>query len=391
MNQDLPENPRGRMKVLHVAPLPPPMGGMVTYARELLNSSLSEKTDARVVRMDYLQKENYAGPARVLVNFLNGIILLFVVIGSILTWRPHIVHVQTNSGKGFFEKAFLILVAKLFRRRTFLHVHGGRFREFYYESSAPLRRLIRWCGDLPDIILVASPQMRETWRIIGVPDERVVQINNAVQMPPKNIWDDPHPQWKLRDGISLPITVLFLTRIVFAKGIIELLDAVKTLSASFPMLRLRIVGAESAESLQVKEYLKTLNMDDRVTYVGFVTEEQKRSELLQADLYAFPTHIEDQSYAVMEAMSYGLPCIASAVGGVPSLIGNGVNGILIPPKDTEALVQAMRMLIQNPDMRRDLGRAARSTVEREFTWDRSADEIYALYQKVCNRPARKQV
>ncbi|MFZ5878867.1 MAG: glycosyltransferase family 4 protein [Chloroflexota bacterium] len=379
------------MKVLHVAPLPPPLGGMVTYARELLNSSLSEKTDARVVRMDYLQKENYAGPARVLVNFLNGIILLFVVIGSILSWRPHIVHVQTNSGKGFFEKAFLILVAKLFGRRTFLHVHGGRFREFYYESSAPVQRLIRWCGDLPDIILVASPQMRETWRIIGVPDERVVQINNAVQMPPKNIWDDPHPQWKLRDGISLPITVLFLTRIVFAKGIIELLDAVKTLSASFPMLRLRIVGAESAESLQVKEYLKTLNMDDRVTYVGFVTEEQKRSELLQADLYAFPTHVEDQSYAVMEAMSYGLPCIASAVGGVPSLIGNGVNGVLIPPKNTEALVQALNMLIQNPDMRKKLGRAARSTVESEFTWDRSADEIFALYQEVCGRSGRRQI
>ncbi|MBI5296395.1 MAG: glycosyltransferase family 4 protein [Chloroflexi bacterium] len=379
-------NGRGQMKVLHVAPLPPPMGGMVTYAKELLNSKLSEKTDARVVRMDYLQKENYAGPTRFIINFLNGAILLSVVIGSVLIWRPHIVHVQTNSGMGFFEKSFLILIARLFNCKTFLHVHGGRFREFYYESPVGMQRLIRWCGELPDIILVASPQMRETWRMIGVPDEKVVQINNAVRLPPQTVWDAPDISWKARDGISLPVTILFLTRIVYAKGIIELIDAANSLTEAFPMLQLRIVGAENAESLQIREYLKTLDMDDNATYVGFVTEEEKQNELLHADLYAFPTHVEDQSYAVMEAMSYGLPCIASAVGGVPSLIENGVNGVLIPPKNTEVLVQAIKTLIQHPDMRQNLGWAARRTVERAFTWDRSADEIYAIYQQVCSKP-----
>lgn len=385
MNQTIPENRPGRLKVLHVAPLPPPLGGMVTYVREMLNSKLSEKTDARVVRMDYLQKENYSGVIRIVINFLNGAILLFMVIGSILTWHPAIVHIQTNSGTGFFEKSFLILVARLFNRKTFLHVHGGGFREFYYKSPVMVQRLIRWCGGLPNIILVASPQMRETWQIIGVPQERVVQINNAVRMPSRIFWDDPQPGWEARDGISSPITVLFLTRIVFAKGVIELLDAVKTLSASFPRLHVRIVGAENAESLQVKEYLKTLDLAEHATYVGFVTEEQKQDELLHADLYAFPTHVEDQSYAVMEAMSYGLPCVASAVGGVPSLIVNGVNGILIPPKDTGALVQAISVLIENPGMRQNLGRAARRTVEKDFTWDRSAGDIYALYRKICGQ------
>ena len=73
-----------------------------------------------------------------------------------------------------------------------------------------------------------------------------------------------------------------------------------------------------------------------------MSELQKHNEYLNADIFAFPTHVEDQSYAVMEAMSYGLACVASNVGGVPSLIQHGQNGLLIPPKDVGALTSASR-------------------------------------------------
>ena len=81
-----------------------------------------------------------------------------------------------------------------------------------------------------------------------------------------------------------------------------------------------------------------------------MSESQKHNEYLNADIFAFPTHVEDQSYAVMEAMSYGLACVASNVGGVPSLIQHGQNGLLIPPKDVGALTSALEKLAQEREL-----------------------------------------
>jgi glycosyltransferase involved in cell wall biosynthesis len=372
-----------RLKVLHIAPVPPPIGGMTVYIRELMRSKLNLRADMQLIRTDYLNKENYSGVARQIVNFANGIILTLNLLRSIWVFRPHIVHVQTNSGFGFFEKSFLAWMARIFGRKSLLHVHGGGFRDFYNRSPGLVRRLIRWCGEIPDRIVVASPQMRDTWLIIGLANEKITWINNGVQLPEKSIWDNPEGDQMTRDGVTKPITVLFLTRIALAKGIIELIEAVALLTDSIPELHLRIVGFESAESLKVKELILELGLEDRIHYIGTVSEEQKSKESLAADIYASPTHVEDLPYAVLEAISYGLPCVATAVGGIPSIIESGVNGILVPPKNIDELAGAIEQLIHDPDLRRRLGQAGRKTIKQKFTWDSPADEMYALYQEIC--------
>ena len=355
---------------------------MVTYILGLTHSKLALRADMRILRTDYMNKENYAGFVRQIVNFSNGMILVLKVFRSILVWQPDIVHIQANSGYGFFEKSFLALMGRFLGRSTLVHVHGGGFRDFYYRSNRIVQELIRWCGEIPDCIVVASPQMLDTWRIIGLAEERIIWINNAVRLPENGIWDNPKDDKLIKDGIASTINVLFLTRIALEKGIIELIEAIALLAKSFPMIRLRIVGVESQESLEAKDRIRKLSLDEKIDYIGTVSEEQKQAEFLAADIYAFPTHVEDQSYAVLEAISYGLPCVASAVGGVPSIIESGVNGLLVPPKNVKDLADAIERLIRNPDLRRQLGIAGRKTVEERFTWDRPADEMYSLYEKI---------
>ena len=329
----------------------------------------------RVVRLDYLGKERFSGLVRVIVNFLNAFVLTLNFLIQAILWRPNIVHIQTNSGVGFFEKCWIALLAKLLGRKTLMHVHGGNFREFYARAKRPVQWLIRFSACLNDRLIVASPQMRETWRMIGLPESKLIHIGNALDLP--EIKNKTHSRERL--------VILFLTRVVVAKGILELIDAVCNLHAQSDALELRIVGAEELETARVKDYLRGRNESDCIQFVGPVTESQKDDEYRRADIFAFPTHVEDQSYAVMEAMSYGLACAASDVGGVPSLIQHDVNGLLVPPKDVAALQSALERLIQSPELRARLGASARKTIEESFSWKIRAREMKQLYETVLRR------
>ncbi|PKN92344.1 MAG: hypothetical protein CVU44_14485 [Chloroflexi bacterium HGW-Chloroflexi-6] len=359
------------IKVLHVAPLPPPLGGMTSYIQGLLNSDVFRTIDYRVVRFSYFNKEKYLGITRFLANCLNAVVLTINFLINLIFWHPTIVHIQSNSGFGFFEKSWIAFLAKVFRRKTIFHFHGGYMREWYEQLPRFAQFLIRQCALINDRIMTGSPQMRETWLYIGVPEEKIIYIGNAVNLPAQDGIDR-----SFRDSISL----LFLTRVVLEKGIIELIDAYLLLQKEIANLKLRIVGADTLDTPYVKKYLQNVDKNNLVEYIGPVNDQQKHKEYLESDIFVFPTYVEDQSYAVMEAMSYGLPVIASNVGGVPSLIAHEQNGYLVIPKNVDSLREGIRRVISEPNFRKTLGENARKTIEQGFTWNVRSKEIVTLYQ-----------
>jgi len=362
-----------KIRVLHVAPQPPPLGGMVTYIQGLLSSDVFKEVDYKIVRANFFNKESYTGILRFFMNIINAIVLTTVFLAKTIFWNPDIVHIQSNSGFGFFEKSWIAFIARLFRKKTVLHFHGGNFLNFYYESSNLIKNLIKKSALLNNRLLTGSPQMKENWLQIGIPENRVKYLGNAVDLP----------DLKGKE-IHETLNVLFLTRIVIAKGIIELIDAFLDLREIYTNTRLHIVGAESLESPQITEYLRNKDKNSYINYVGPVSEEQKHLEYLSADIFAFPTYVEDQSYAIMEAMSYGLSCVASNVGGVPSLIKNMENGVLVNPQDVNSLIQGLKILYDDDQLRKKISIAARKTIEDDFTWKKRSPEIIALYNDVMN-------
>jgi glycosyltransferase involved in cell wall biosynthesis len=364
----------GSIKVLHVAPLPPPLGGMVTYFQGLLDSDVFKSVDFRVVRLSYFNKEKYEGIIRFAANCINSIILTANFLVNLVLWQPDIVHIQSNSGFGFFEKSWIALLAKIFCKKTIFHFHGGYMREWYNHSSPFVQKVIKKCALVNDRIMTGSPQMRETWLSIGVPPGKVVYVGNAVNLP-RDIVRKPQGQ----------VSILFLTRVTVEKGVIELIDAFLALRKTFRDISLRIVGTDTKDTPYVRNYLASNDRGCLIEYVGPVSDEQKRQEYMRADIFAFPTYFEDQSYAVMEAMSYGLAVVASNVGGVPSLIEDGRNGLLVLPKDVESLRNALEAVITNTRKRRDLGMNARKTIEMGFTWDVRSQEIVMLYQSILEK------
>lgn len=368
--------PKGR--ILHVAPMPPAIGGMRTYFQGLLNSPTSRIFEFHVVSSDILNKFRYRGIKRKLLNPLNCITVALAVIGKIIICRPHIVHTQTNSGSGFYEKSVMSLIGRIFLRKSVLHVHGGGFRDFYNRSSSLLKWAIRRCLFLNNSIIVASPQMRDTMLMIGVTEGKIKLIRNAINIPVENKWENRDQQ----NNGNTETTVLFLNRIEKAKGVMELIDSAKVLCAEFPNLRFRIVGNETNECDEIKQAISQSGLSDRVEFVGRVSEEDKIKEFINADIYILPSHVEDLPYGLLEAMSYGLPCFASAVGGIPSLVEDKVNGLLGEPKDVKAIISSLHRLISDKKLRQEFGTKARQTISEKFSWDSRTEEFRDVYNKL---------
>jgi phosphatidylinositol alpha-1,6-mannosyltransferase len=109
-----------------------------------------------------------------------------------------------------------------------------------------------------------------------------------------------------------------------------------------------------------------------------------------ADLFVHPNRVDGADFegfgiVFLEAAACGLPVIAGRSGGVPEAVAEGVTGMLVSGTDIGELQQAMTVLIESPEKRREMGAAARSRVLAEFTWQRAADELSAVHAQVINQ------
>ena len=103
------------------------------------------------------------------------------------------------------------------------------------------------------------------------------------------------------------------------------------------------------------------------------------------DLFVLPSHNEGMGRAVVEAMAAGLPVVATCVGGLPDVVVDGETGLLVPPRDPEALAEAMTRLLEDPDLRGRMGLAGQVRAE-EFSDQVMFDRLEALYSEILTRP-----
>ena len=147
----------------------------------------------------------------------------------------------------------------------------------------------------------------------------------------------------------------------------------------FPQLTLQIAG-DGPLKRQLEAQAVKLHLSDMVSFLGFVED----TTLLykNADIFIMPSHQEALGVAVLEAMSYALPVIASRVGGLIESIEDGQTGLLFSPGDSEGLVLAIRKLLNDPAEAYRLGQAAAKTVREAFGRDNYIRQHEVLYEKL---------
>jgi|GEM_PF-5640833 len=123
------------------------------------------------------------------------------------------------------------------------------------------------------------------------------------------------------------------------------------------------------------EYIKTHGLEGNIIFRGQIDNSKLRELLSYYDIYACPSEMEMSPYNVIEAKAAGLPIIATNVGGIPDIISNNVNGILVEPKDVMSLSEAIHLLIDNKDLREKLGKAAFLSSEEKHAPEHIAEKL----------------
>ncbi|HEX7475972.1 MAG TPA: glycosyltransferase family 4 protein [Dehalococcoidales bacterium] len=193
----------------------------------------------------------------------------------------------------------------------------------------------------------------------------------------------PVPEFK--DG---KINILFLGRLEKRKGLEYLLKAYALFKPDFPACRLIIVTPSTKLRKKYEKHVAEANLED-VVFVGGIGEKEKARYYSTADIFCAPsTGHESQGVVLLEAMASGKPVVASNISGYASVITNGVDGLLIPPKQEVPLAQALAGLLRNEPLRRQMGDAGRINAQ-VYSWERVARKVMELYMRVLNTKSVK--
>ena len=208
--------------------------------------------------------------------------------------------------------------------------------------------------------------------------EKISVIYNGVNIKSQDNSYEQNPKmpFKIEDKDRILMTV---GRLHKQKGHCYLIQAVSKVRKEFPNVKLLVTG-EGEEENNLKKLVKTLDLMNEVIFAGLSSDIERI--LPMAELFILPSLWEGLPNALLEAMAAGKPVVATKVGGIPEIVVHGETGVLIPPRDTDALAIAIIDLLQNRLKAKDMGEAARIRAGKRFSIYKMIEKTENLYQEL---------
>lgn len=269
----------------------------------------------------------------ILVKIWYAVYSYFFFIWYMLFVRSvKIVHIQGAAFASFERNVFFVKVGKLFGKKVVMHMHCADF-ESYYNPSKHKQRIVDTINAC-DLYLVLSDSWKQYFESIGVKSNIIKVLNNTITPPVTK---------RVKRSTDI-LNLLYLGVIGQRKGIYDILNALKDNKEMFEgKVVLRIGGNQEEEKLQacINEY----GLQGMVKFEGFVSGEKKIECLNWADVYILPSFNEGLPIGILEAMSYRHPIISTPVGGIPEVVKDGVNGIMVKPGNVQEIATAISAFV----------------------------------------------
>ena len=293
--------------------------------------------------------------------------------------------IQIVHSYNFYANMFAIPAARM--ARTPVVLASIRDRGVYLTPNQKMAQ--KAVCRLADRILVNAESIREWLLEQDYAASRISVIKNGVDMSRyAGTGNSAHIRQELGIPESAPIVVL-IARLNPQKGVDEFIRAASLLRTSHPNVRFLIVGAkiqyQEGVFSQDRKYLQELqqlavdlDVGGKVIFAGHRTDTPEI--LAEAAISVLPSHSEGLSNTLLESMAAGIPTVATNVGGNPELVKDQVNGILIPVKSPEHLAQAMRVILDDPQLASRFGRQAKIMANENFSLEKMTADTQALYR-----------
>ncbi len=363
--------------VMIVGPDQNQVGGVSTFIKILTSSQLLRR-DFNLILLNTARKQDDLG----LENRLSLLNLSYMLrqtlefIGIAIRRQPKLVHIQMTSSLSFLKGTAFALLGRGFGMKVIGHLHGGRFDQYYYKSSPAQQKFIGWVFHRMDVIIALS----ERWRRFILEEIRP-DIN--VRVIPNTI--DPMFAQTLNginhDASDREKIVLFLGALGTRKGVYDILKAIPLVHIEEPDARFLFAGEEETrgEKTKIDQLCKENSLTEIVYFLGNITGQAKLELFQRAMLYILPSYGENLPYALLEAMSVGLPVITTPVGAIPEIIQEGCNGLMIQPGDYETLAKCIVILLQDPVLRKKMFHENIGAIKRNFLPEAAMEQFDKLY------------
>lgn len=260
--------------------------------------------------------------------------------------------------------------------------HGGLIRRM--GISFCNKYLIDKVLSYARVIISLSENYIDESRFLRKYRDKIVVIPNGVNIED---FDIPYSKKECREKLGLPADekiVLFFGNLVRYKGPDILVRAMPSILKEVPDTKLVFVGSGEMKG-ELEKLSKKLSVDRCVKFAGFVSESSKILYYKAADVFSLPSTMGPECFpiAILEAMACGIPIVASKIGGIPDIVKDGKDGLLVPPKNQKALTDSIIYLLENEDIIRKMGKNGRGKVE-DYSWERIAEETEKVYTEVIN-------
>ncbi len=306
-------------------------------------------------------------------------------------------HVCPLSMAGDVDPRFPYALHRIIRRWApdVIHVHSRRGADWWGGLLAKYNRipaLITRRVDNPEIgwaarmkyglyqrVAVISHGIKNVLLRTGVPEKKMVVIPSSVE--PESFEIPCRRSWFLEtcrpheEHIPIAMIAQFIPR----KGHQTLVEAAPRIVRKFPMVRFLLFGRGPLQA-RIKEEVKRRSLDDHFLFMGY------RSDLPRflpcVTLVVHPARLEGLGVSLIQAAAAGRPIVACRAGGIPEVVRDGFNGLLVPPSDPEALAEAVAELLENPHLRHVFGENGRKYARSKFHPQKMVSAYLKLYSEI---------
>lgn len=251
-----------------------------------------------------------------------------------------------------------------------------------YLPGAPHPRYVP-CLQKADALISDGWAAKQLPAMIGRPVDDVTKgVDTSVFQP-------EGPNLRAANGLDGARVVLCVTRLVPIKNLPMLLTAIAIARSADPRVHLVLVG-EGPLQQELEQRAVQLGIHDAVRFAGYVPQAATADWYRTADVFALSSDFDNSPNVVLEAMASGLPVVATDVGGLRDYVTPPENGLLTPKGDASAFAAALLAILSDADRGPAIGRRNRTAAVRRFSWDASADQLLAVYERVIKDFAERR-
>ena len=326
---------------------------------------------------------NHQTPANIQVRHLPTIVQgsagdnIVVYIRTIqnLLWaifqsEVDILHIHFAERGSTLRKLLPIAIGLLFGKSVILHAHGATYQEFYAGLPTIAQQVVGFLFSRATKIIVLSKSWQKYYSTqFSLTDSQAVVLYNPVEVPSQIPDRRGRKQLKFvflgrigKRGGALDIAKSLISFPKQDKGAFDLIEAFAALPA-IDRQHVELVLAGNGDLAAADELITKLELTAKITVLDWLSAQQRDELLAAADAFILPSYHEGLPMSMLESMAWGLPVIVTPVGGIPEVIVDGQNGLLVAPGNKSQLVNAMQALIRDENVRISLGMNAHKSVE----------------------------